>query len=95
MHFALRHGVTSHDISSDLSTILIYDFFYKCLVFKHHGRTKGEGCGHLSGNLEEGQQTGILVMDFAKAFDKFSHSLPIHKLHHYGIRGEENMWINK
>ena len=43
-----------------------------------------------SGNLEEGQQTDILVMDFVKAFDKVSHSLLIHKLHHYGIRGEEN-----
>ena len=47
----------------------------------------------LSGNLEEGRQIDILVMDFAKALDKVSHSLLIHKLHSYGIKGEENRWI--
>ena len=35
----------------------------------------------------------ILVMDFAKAFDKVCHSLLIHKLHHYGIRGKINILI--
>ena len=47
----------------------------------------------LTSNQEEGQQTDILIMDFAKAFDKVDHSLLIHKLHHYGIRGEVNTWI--
>ena len=34
-------------------------------------------------------------MDFAKAFDKVHHSLLVllHKLHHYGIRGEVSRWI--
>ena len=66
-----------------------------------HGFRRGRSCetqliefiDDLSGNLEEGQQTDILVMDFAKAFDKVSHSLLIHKLHHYGLRGEKNRWI--
>ena len=39
-------------------------------------------------NLAHGQQTDILIMDFAKAFDKVSHSLLIHKLNQYGIQGE-------
>ena len=47
----------------------------------------------LTSNLEEGHQTDILIMDFAKAFDKVDHSLLTHKLHHYGIRGKVNTWI--
>jgi hypothetical protein len=43
--------------------------------------------------MENGKQTDILVMDFSKAFDKVSHSLLLHKLHHYGIQGELNSWI--
>jgi hypothetical protein len=40
-----------------------------------------------------GQQTDCLIMDFSKAFDKVSHSLLVHKLQHYGIRGKTNRWI--
>jgi hypothetical protein len=43
--------------------------------------------------MENGKQTDILVMDFSKAFDKFSHSLLLHKLHYYGIQSELNSWI--
>ena len=44
-------------------------------------------------NLDNGKQTDCLIMDFSKAFDKVSHALLIHKLHHYGIRGKTNRWI--
>lgn len=37
--------------------------------------------------------TDVLVMDFAKAFDKVSHGLLLYKLHHYGITGKTNTWI--
>ena len=40
-----------------------------------------------------GKQTDILIMDFSKAFDKVSHSLLLHRLEHYGIRGNINRWI--
>ena len=45
-------------------------------------------------NLDAGQQTDCLIMDFSKAFDKVSHSLLTHKLQHYGIRGKTNNWIS-
>ena len=47
----------------------------------------------VSSNMSSGKQTNVLVMDFSKAFDKVSHSLLIHKLNHYGIRGKTNTWI--
>ena len=47
----------------------------------------------LFNNLEQGRQTDILILDFAKAFDKVNHSLLIHKLHYYGVRGDINRWI--
>jgi hypothetical protein len=40
---------------------------------------------NISKNLQEGRQTDILIMNFAKAFDKVNHSLLIHKLRYYGI----------
>ena len=42
-------------------------------------------------NLEEGNQTDVLVMDFAKAFDTVCRSLLLQKLHH--IQGKTNIWI--
>ena len=67
-----------------------------------HGFRRGRSCetqriefiDDLSKNLENNQQTDVLVMDFSKAFDKVCHSLLVHKLHHYGIQGNFNRWIN-
>ena len=44
-------------------------------------------------NIDNGQQTDCLIMDFSKAFDKVSHSLLVHKLQHYVIQGKTNRWI--
>ena len=35
----------------------------------------------------------MVVLDFAKAFDKVNHHLLTYKLNHYGIRGQTNNWI--
>ena len=44
-------------------------------------------------NMEACKQTDVVIMDFAKASDKVNHSLHLHKLHHYGVRGQYNRWI--
>ena len=44
-------------------------------------------------NLNNNQQTDVLIMDFAKAFDKVSHMHLIKKLDYYGVRGKSNRWI--
>ena len=42
------------------------------------------------------KQTDLIIMDFAKAFDKVPHRRLYHKLHvdYYGIRGSTHKWIN-
>ena len=47
----------------------------------------------LAENLENGKQADVLIMDFAKAFDKVHHSLLLHRLQHYGIQVKLNRWI--
>ena len=67
-----------------------------------HGFRKKRSCEtqllefveELSENLASGFQTDVLVMDFAKAFDKVNHSLLVHKLSEYGIQGSINNWIS-
>jgi hypothetical protein len=68
---------------------------------QQHGFRQGRSCEsqllefaeQLSDHMERGIPTDVVVMDFAKAFDKVNHSLLVHKLDHYGVRGEVNRWI--
>ncbi|XP_021349158.1 uncharacterized protein LOC110447644 [Mizuhopecten yessoensis] len=48
---------------------------------------------YISRSLDEGSQIDIFITDFAKAFDKVSHSLLIHKLKYYGVKGNVVNWI--
>ena len=40
------------------------------------------------------KQTDLIIMDFAKAFDKVLHRRLFHKLDYYGIRGSTHKWVN-
>ena len=40
------------------------------------------------------KQTDLIIMDFAKAFDKVPHRWLLHKLDYYGIRGSTHKWIS-
>ena len=81
----------------------IMDFAETNNIFcrEQHGFRKKRSCvSQLLGLMDEithsrdrGKQQDMLVMDFAKAFDKVSHSLLTHKLQHYGITGNINNWI--
>ena len=50
---------------------------------------------NLDGTVNRGhKQTDLIIMDFAKAFDKVPHRRLLHKLDYYGIRGSTHKWIN-
>ena len=50
---------------------------------------------NLDGDVNRGhKQTELIIMDFAKAFDKIPHRRLLHKLEYYGIRGSTHKWIN-
>ena len=46
------------------------------------------------GYEESWAQTDLIIMDFAKAFNKVPHRRLLHKLKYYGIRGSTHKWIN-
>ena len=50
---------------------------------------------HLDGAVNRGhKQTDLIIMDFAKAFDKVPHKRLLHKLDYYWIRGSTHKWIS-
>jgi hypothetical protein len=66
-----------------------------------HGFRKGRSCltqllqhyDRILKNLNEGFETDVIYLDFAKAFDKVDHNILLQKLQRYGIRGELFAWI--
>ena len=47
----------------------------------------------LARNMSDDKQTDVILLDFAKAFDKVPHRRLLNKLHCYGIRGPTLSWI--
>ena len=74
---------------------------YNALTDCQHGFRKRRSCesqliiiiNDLLSNLNENKQTDILLLDFAKAFDKVPHERLCQKLFHYGVRGPLLEWI--
>ena len=68
---------------------------------EQHGFRRGHSCEtqlldfveEIGDGLDSGMPSDIIVMDFAKAFDRVNHSLLTQKLKHYGIKGKTNAWI--
>ena len=47
----------------------------------------------LARNMSDYQQTDVIVLDFAKAFDKVGHERLLQQLQWYGVTGQTNNWI--
>ena len=69
---------------------------YKVLSDAQHGFRKFRSCDtqllltihDLASSIEEKDQTDLILLDFAKVFDKVSHHMLLHTIEHYGIRGQ-------
>ena len=44
-------------------------------------------------NMQAGVENDVVVMDFAKAFDKVAHKRLLYKLSSYGVKGNTLGWI--
>ena len=89
----LEHIVTKHAESHLEKHNILYDMQHG---FRSKRSTETQLIAFTQGilkNLSSGQQTDIVIMDFAKAFDKVSHWRLAVKLKNYGITGSTNKWI--
>ena len=75
---------------------------HNVLCDNQHGFRKFRSCESqlistvedLAKNLDIGNQTDMILLDFSKAFDKVNHSSLLSKLQHYGIKGKLHKWIS-
>ena len=84
-----------------VSNIMSYFDSQNILSPQQHGFRSKHSCEtqligftqEISDNMENGQQTDVIIMDFSKAFDKVDHHKLIHKLKHMGIDNKVTNWI--
>ena len=81
---------------------IMQHFETHCILRENqHGFHRGCSCEtqllefveELMTSLEGGRWTDIIILDFAKVFDRVNHSLLVYKLQCYGIRGSTITWI--
>ena len=77
---------------------------FDIITDKQHGFRRRRSCETqliatiegIASKLRTGKdQVNIILLDFAKAFDKVSHIRLLHKLDYYGIRGGTLAWIKE
>ena len=74
---------------------------HRVLCDNQHGFRKKRSCEtqllstiqEIASSTAKGHQVDIILLDFAKAFDKVPHTRLLHKLDHYGVRGNVKQWI--
>ena len=75
---------------------------HEVLTDAQHGFRKHRSCEtqliitlqDLAKSVDDKGQADVILLGFSKAFDKVPHKRLMHKLHHYGIRGNLHSWIS-
>ena len=83
------------------SNVMAHFDKHDILKDNQHGFRKRRSCEtqlavtiqELASSLSKGNQVDIILLDFAKAFDKVAYSRLLYKLDFYGIRNQTNSWI--
>lgn len=89
-------SIISKIVEKIANTILLKYMNHLNILFEHqYGFRKNYSCKfslisliqHLLNEIDKGDYTIGLFIDFSKAFDSINHEILISKLEHYGIRG--------
>ena len=89
----LEHIVTKHLVSHLEENNILYNLQHG---FRSKRSTESQLLAFtqdILSNLKSGKQTHVIIMDFAKAFDKVSHWRLAIKLKNYGVTGQVHKWI--
>ena len=98
-------SLTSHIIKTFervIKNVIVKHLEINCIICKNqHGFTKNKSCltqliphiEYILLNLLNNQDTDVIYLDYAKAFDKVDHEILLHKLYAYGIRGKVLTWL--
>ena len=89
----MEHIVTRHIVNHLECNGILYDHQHG---FRARRSTETQLLAfvqELYDNLRDGKQTDVVLLDFAKAFDKVPHKKLIQKLRRYGITKSTSKWI--
>ena len=83
------------------SSVMKHFETHSILKDNQHGFRKKRSCEtqlittihEIASNIAQKDQVDVILLDFAKAFDKVPHQRLLQKLTYYGVRGKTNNWI--
>ena len=89
----VKHIVTRHIINHLESNDILYEYQHSFRAKRSTETQLLTFTQDLYDNLGVGKQTDVLLLDFAKAFDRVPHRKLVQKLRGYGITVTLNKWI--